>query len=178
MKSGKAWRMAAVFTTALMTTGAAVASDLKVVVIDVNKILNESAAGKVAKKKIENRYEELKKKIEGKQEEAKKIKDEIDKQKILLGKEKLKEKEDALNGKVAELRQLTQEAEKEMQTRQGEQTREVLKIVEAQLDKMVAAEKIDLVLDRTQGGVVHFNPALDITDRVLEMVNKEKAGGK
>ena len=83
-----------------------------------------------------------------------------------------------MNGKVAELRQLTQEAEKEMQTRQGEQTREVLKIVEAQLDKMVATEKIDLVLDRTQGGVVHFNPALDITDRVLEMVNKEKAGGK
>jgi Skp family chaperone for outer membrane proteins len=65
-----------------------------------------------------------------------------------------------------------------MQTRQGEQTREVLKIVEAQMEKIVAAEKIDLVLDRTQGGVVHFNPAMDITDKVLEMVNKEKAGGK
>jgi len=178
MKIGKAWGMAAIISAALMIAGAAYASDLKVAVVDVNKILNESAAGKTAKKKIEDRYEELKKKIEEKQEEAKKIKDEIDKQKILLGKEKLKEKEDALNGKVAELRLLTQEAEKEMQTRQGEQTREVLKIVEAQLDKIVAAEKIDLVLDRTQGGVVHFNPNLDITDRVLDMVNKEKAGGK
>ena len=64
MKSGKAWRMAAVFTTALMITGAAYASDLKVAVIDVNKILNESAAGKVAKKKIEDRYEVLERKIE------------------------------------------------------------------------------------------------------------------
>jgi outer membrane protein len=178
MESGKAWRIAAVFTAALMMAGPAGAEGLKVAVIDVNKILNESVSGKAAKKRIEERYEELRKKIEEKQEEARKAKEEIDKQKILLGKEKLKEKEDALNGKVAELRQLTQEAEKEMQTRQGEQTREVLKIVEVQLEKVVAAEKIDLVLDRTQGGVVHFSPAMDITDKVLEMVNKEKAGGK
>lgn len=178
MKIGKTWGMAAILAAAIFTAGVADAQGIKVAVVDVNKILNESALGKVAKKKIEDRYEELKKKIDQKQTEAKKIKDEIDKQKILLGKEKLKEKEEALSAKVAELRQMTQEAEKEMQTRQGEQTREVLKIIEVQLDKMVAAEKIDLVLDRTQGGVVHFNPAMDITDRVLELVNKEKAGGK
>jgi outer membrane protein len=178
MGSWKAWRIAAVFSAALMAAGPAAAEGPKIAVIDVNKILNESVAGKAAKKKIEERYEVLKKKIEAKQEEAKKAKEEIDKQKILLGKEKLKEKEDALNGKVTELRQLTQEAEKEMQTRQGEQTRDVLKMVEAQLEKVVAAEKLDLVFDRTQGGVVHFNPALDITSKVLEMVNKENAGGK
>jgi len=178
METGKTLRMAAVFAAAVMFAGAAWAQGPKVAVIDVNKILNESTAGKAAKQRIEARFEELKKKVEDKQEEARKAKEEIDKQKILLGKEKLKEKEDALNGKIAELRQLTQEAEKEMQTRQGEQTREVLKIVEAQLEKIVAAEKIDLVLDRTQGGVIHFSPAMDITDKVLEMVNKEKAGGK
>jgi outer membrane protein len=178
MRAGTAWGAAAVFAAAMMTAGPVLAEGPKIAVIDVNKILNESAAGKVAKKRIEDRYEELRKKIEEKQAEAKKIKDEIDKQKILLGKEKLKEKEDALNGKVAELRQMTQEAEKEMQTRQGEQTREVLNLIETHLEKFVAGEKIDIVLDRAQGGVVHFNPVLDITERVLEMVNKEKPGGK
>jgi len=177
MKIGKTWGMAAILAAAVLAAGAADAQGIKIAVVDVNKILNESSVGKVAKKKIEARYEELKKKIDEKQEEAKKLKDEIDKQKILLGKEKLKEKEESLSAKVSELRKMTEEAEKEMQARQGEQTREVLKIIEATLDKMVAAEKIDLVLDRTQGGVVHFNPVMDITDRVLEQVNKEKAGG-
>jgi Skp family chaperone for outer membrane proteins len=51
-------------------------------------------------------------------------------------------------------------------------------IVEAQLEKTVTDEKIDLVFDRNQGGVVHFNPVLDITARVLEKVNKEKTLGK
>ncbi len=181
MRNGGKWWMAAVLAASVVFAGAARAEGLKVAVIDVNKILNESEAGKAAKKKMEDRYEELKKKIDAKQDEARKIKDEIDKQKILLGKEKLKEKEDALNGKVAELRQLTQDAEKEMQTRQGEQTREVLKVIEVQLDKVVAEEKLDLVFDRTQGGVVHFNSVLDITARVQGLVDKEskeKTGGK
>jgi outer membrane protein len=160
--------------TAALFSGAAFAQGLRVGVIDINKILNESEPGMAAKKKMEGRYEELKKKIDAKQEEARAIKDELDKQKVMLGKEKLKEKEDALQAKVNELRQLTQEGEKEMQTRQGEATREVLKQIEVQVDGVVKAEKLDLVLERS-AGVVYFNESMDITQRVLDLVNK---GGK
>ena len=45
---------------------------------------------------MEDRYEELKKGIDKKSDEARKMKEDIEKQKILLGKEKLKEKEEAL----------------------------------------------------------------------------------
>ncbi len=178
MRHGKTWSAAVVFAAAVAVAGTAFGEGLKVAVIDVNKILNESAAGKDAKKKIEARYEELKKKLDAKQDEARKLKDEIDKQKILLGKEKLKEKEDALNTKVTELRQLTQEAEKEMQGRQGDATRDVLKIIEAQMEKVVNADKIDVVLEKSQGGVVYFNPALEITAKVQDLVNKENPIGK
>src|SRR5512134_617392 len=135
MEKGKGWLIVAVLAAALLLAGTSHAQGLKVGVVDVNKILNESEAGKAAKKKIESRYEELKKKVDEKQVEAKNIKEEIDKQKIILGKEKLKEREDALNAKIAELRQLTQEAEKEMQMRQGELTQEVLKSIKVQIDK-------------------------------------------
>ena len=81
---------------AAVFAGTSLAEGLRVAVIDVNKILNASDAGPAAKKKMEARYEELKKTIDAKQEEARKIKEEIDKQKVMVGKEKLKEKEDAL----------------------------------------------------------------------------------
>ncbi len=177
MGNGRLWFAAAALAAVTVFGTAAFAEGLKIAVIDVNKVLNESEAGKNAKKKMEARYEELKKKIDVKNDEAKKMKDELDKQKILLGKEKLKEREDALKGKIEELRQLTQESEKEMQGRQGEMTREILKVIEARLDKYVADEKIDLVLEKS-AGVVHANPSLDITAKVLELVNKEKPGGK
>src|SRR3972149_530168 len=177
MKKGFPWIVAVVLAAAAMAARSAVGEGLKVAVIDVNKVLNESEAGKAAKKKMEDRYEELKKKIDARSEEARKMKEDLDKQKILLGKEKLKEREEALNAKVAELRQLSQESEKEMQKREGEITRGVLRIVEAQVDKVVKEEKMDLLLERGSGGV-HSNPSLDITAKVLDLVNKENPGGK
>jgi len=169
--------IAAVVAAVILAAGPAIAQGLKIAVIDVNKVLNESEAGKVARKKMEDRYEELKKKVDALTEEAKKMKEEIDKQKILLGKEKLKAKEDALAAKVAELRKVSKDSENEMQRRQRDLTRDVLKIVEGQVDKIVQEEKIDLLLERSSG-VVHFNPSLDITAKVLALVNKEKPGGK
>jgi outer membrane protein len=157
---------------AVLFSGASFAEGLRVAVIDVNKILNESEPGQAAKKRMEARYEELKKTIDSKQEEARKIKEELDKQKVMVGKEKLKEKEDALQAKINELRQLTQEGEKEMQARQGELTREVLKSVEAKVDVVVKAEKLDLVLEKS-AGVVHVADSLDITQRVLKLVNED-----
>ncbi|HSM00459.1 MAG TPA: OmpH family outer membrane protein [Candidatus Limnocylindria bacterium] len=168
---------AAVAAAAILAAGPAFAQGLKVAVIDVNKVLNESEAGKVARKKMEDRYEELKKRIDVLSEEARKMKEDLDKQKILLSKEKLKAKEEALGGKVAELRKVSQESETEMQSRQRDLTRDVLKIVEGQVDKIVKEEKIDLLLERSSG-VVHFDPSLDITAKVLALVNKEKPGGK
>jgi len=157
---------------AAVFAGTSLAEGLKVAVIDVNKILNDSEAGQAAKKKMEARYEELKKTIDAKQEEARKIKEEIDKQKVMVGKEKLKEKEDALQAKVNELRQLTQDGEREMQTRQSELTRDVLKSVEAMVDVVVKADKLDLVLEKS-AGVVHFNESMEITQRVLALVNAD-----
>ena len=168
---------AAVAAAAILAAGPAFAQGLKVAVIDVNKVLNESEAGKVARKKMEDRYEELKKRIDVLSEEARKMKEDLDKQKILLSKEKLKAKEEALSGKVAELRKVSQESETEMQSRQRDLTRDVLKIVEGQVDKIVQEDKIDLLLERSSG-VVHFDPSLDITAKVLALVNKEKPGGK
>jgi len=176
MRKKVMWILAAAVAATVMASGPAWAEGIKVAVIDVNKVLNESEAGKAARKKMEGRFEELKKKIDEVNAEARKMKEDLDKQKILLGKEKLMEKEEALKAKVSELRELTQKAEKEMQNRQGELTRDVLKIVEGQVDKIVEEEKIDLVLERG-AGVIHFNPSMDITDKVLALVNKEKPGG-
>ena len=46
---------------AAVFAGTSLAEGLRVAVIDVNKVLNDSVAGQAAKKKMEARYEELKK---------------------------------------------------------------------------------------------------------------------
>jgi outer membrane protein len=155
----------------------------KIAVIDVGRILNESEPGKVAKKKLEARFEELRKDVDGKKEEAQKLKEEIDKMKVLMDKEKgkgkLKEKEERFAAKVAEYEKSRQEAEKEMQGRQTAMGRDIVKVIEGKVMALVAEEKIDLLLDSAQGNVVlHVAPSLDITSKVLDMVNKDSEASK
>jgi Skp family chaperone for outer membrane proteins len=59
-----------------------------------------------------------------------------------------------------------------MQTRQGELTREVLKSIEAKVDVVVKADKLDLVFEKS-AGVVHHNNSMDITQRVLALVDED-----
>ncbi|HEY3490852.1 MAG TPA: OmpH family outer membrane protein [Candidatus Deferrimicrobiaceae bacterium] len=175
---------AACMTAVLSFTDIAAHADgLKVAVIDVARILNESEAGKVAKKKLEARFDELRKGIDARKEEAQKLKEELDKMKVLLdkdkGKGKLKDKEDKFAAKVAEFEKLRQEAEKEMQGRQADMTRDILKDIEGKVMSVVTEEKIDLLLDSGQGNVVlHASPSLDITSKVLALVNKVEQPAK
>ena len=97
---------------------------LKVAMIDVNRILNESEAGKAAKKWMEYRYNELKKQVEAD-------------------------------------KNIRQKAENEMKSLQRDLTREVLKQVEVQVDRAVAEEEIDLVLETKGDGVVYYSPKLN-----------------
>lgn len=159
------------------------AEGVKIAVIDVGRILNESEPGKIAKKKLESRFEELRKGVDSKKEEAQKLKEELEKMKVLMdkdkGKSKLKEKEERFAAKVAEFEKVRQEAEKEMQGRQAEMGREIIKVIEGKVMTVVNEDKIDLLLDSAQGNVVlHVAPALDITSKVLEMVNKDVEASK
>lgn len=176
-------------TVAAPAARPALAEGPKVAVIDVARILNESEGGKVAKKKLEARFEDLRKGVDAKKDAAQKVRDELEKMKVLIdkdkGKAKLREKEEQFAARVAEYEKARQEAEKEMQGKQAELGREILKVIESRVMAVVASEKIDLLLDSAQGNVVlHFTPSLDITAKVLEMVNqdkvveKEDAGGK
>jgi Skp family chaperone for outer membrane proteins len=63
--NGRVLRILAVLlAAAAMAASSSFAEGLKVAVIDVNKVMNESEVGKSARKKMEDRYEELKKKID------------------------------------------------------------------------------------------------------------------
>lgn len=151
------------------------AAELKIAVVHIQKILNECDAGKKEKVELESRFAELKKKVDAKEAEARKLKDDLDKQKVVLGKEKVKKMEEDLQAKVKDFQKLAAESQKEMEARQEESQRKVLVVIEKELDAYIAEQKIDLMLDKVQGGVLHTTAGLDVTEAMLERVNKALA---
>ena len=183
MNGKKVWIAAGLATLLMAGAPAARAEGIRIGIVDVAKVLNESDAGKAAKKNLEGRFEELKKDVEAKREAARKAKDELDSLKVLYdkskGKEKLKAKEDALQARAEEYQKAVQDAEKEMRSKEQEMTRSIHKIIEEKVNRIVAEEKIQLLLDAQQGGtVLHFDAALDVTAKVLALVNAETSSGE
>ncbi len=153
------------------------AGEIKIAVIDVNRVLNECEEGKDAKNKMKARYEELQDKLEKEQGELKKMKEEIDKNKIVLGEEKIKEKEKEFQKRMAEFRKLVAESEKEMRDRESAYTKVILEKIKRVVKDYVKEKNLNMVLD-VSGGIVYADDELNITDDIIEILNKEYKGGE
>lgn len=170
-----------VVLTAMLVASAvsSLAGELSIAIIDVNKVLNESKEGTDAKARMKTRYDELQERLTTKQGELQSMRDDLEKQKIILGKEKIKEREDALDKELVEFRKIVAESEKEMRDTESAYTQEILKKIKATVDKVSKEKGFNLVVDRS-GGVVYADEGLDITSEVLAILNKEyeSAGNK
>ncbi len=153
------------------------AADLKIAVVDMNKIMNSSKEGTSAKVAMKKRYEELKGRIDKRQDELKKMKEDIEKQKIILGKEKMQEKQKEFEKKMVEFRKLVSESEREMRETESAHTNKILKKIREVVVKEVKAKGYSLVLDMT-GSVVYADESLDVSGSVLDTLNKEFKGEK
>jgi outer membrane protein len=151
--------------------------EMKIAVVDMNKILNESKEGSKAKLDMKKRYEELKLKIDKRQEELKKIKGDIERQKIILGKDKMKEKEEEFGKEMGNFRKLVAESEKEMRETEAAYTKNILNKIRDIVKKSVKEKGYVLVIDKS-GGVVYVDDSIDVSKSVLEVLNKETGSGK
>ncbi len=151
--------------------------EMKIAVVDMNKILNESKEGSKAKLDMKKRYEELKLKIDKRQEELKKMKGDIERQKIILGKDKMKEKEEEFGKEMGIFRKLVSESEKEMRETEAAYTNKILNKIRDIVKKSVKEKGYGLVIDKS-GGVVYVDDSMEVSKSVLEVLNKETGGGK
>jgi outer membrane protein len=170
-----------VILTAILiaSVGSSLAEEIKIGIIDVNKVLNETKEGTDAKNRMKIRYDELQERLSEKQGELKNMRDELEQQKIILGKDKIKEKEDELDKELGEFRKIVAESEKEMRDTESAYTQAILEKIKKTVDTLAKEKGFNLVVDRS-GGVVYADEGLDITTEVLEILNKEyeSAGNK
>jgi outer membrane protein len=116
-------------------------------------------------------------KIDKRQEELKKIKGDIERQKIILGKDKMKEKEEEFGKEMGNFRKLVAESEKEMRETEAAYTKNILNKIRDIVKKSVKEKGYVLVIDKS-GGVVYVDDSIDVSKSVLEVLNKETGSGK
>lgn len=141
--------------------------------IDVQKVLNESEAGKKAKTDLEGLIKSKQTTIDEKGKAIEKLKGDIEKQASVLSADARKHKEEELEKSVREYQRLVQDSQAEIKKKEAELTDTILKDIKDLVEKTGEQEGYTLILER--GMVLYSNKGIDITDTILNKYNESKA---
>lgn len=150
----------------------AAAAGLKIGVVNMNRALNLSEAGRRSKNILLVSKTQRQSELEDKGKELKEFRESIENN-ILLTAAARADKEKELNRRTAELRSEVQNAQRELQGKERKITESIFTQLRTVISLVAKEEKFDLVLDKGAAQVILFSryKFTDITDKVIERFN-------
>ena len=150
----------------------AAAADFKVGVVDGMDVVSKSAAGKGVQDAIKRKSEELGKPFAQKRADLAKEVEEFQKQASVMKEDARKTKAAELEKKMQDFQKQGGDAEKQLQQFQEQQLAPLFQKLEGAVKAVAQQEKLDMVLDKRNGGLLYMDPKLDITDKVRSSFGK------
>ena len=151
-------------------------SQIKIGVIDTEKVFQESVWGKKAMEELEKEREVWQKKGEQIGKELNQLEDELLKrQKFLENKQDEQKLQEQIDSKRLEGQNLVQEGNASLGQKQQEFIEPIIQEIKNLIKKIAVEEKYDLILEKQleiYKIVLYVNPELDISNKVVTMLDK------
>lgn len=157
--------------------GAQQAAPLKVAVIDVQRLLTDSAEGKSAMDKLKALGESKKQEIEGLQSEITDMRNRLTEGRLSLSEERQEEIEKQLQAKLVDLRRVQEDANRELEQEQDKALGAIEAKVIPLIAKIASEQGYTMVFNKFQSGLLYATDSIDITDSVLQRFDAESSGG-
>src|SRR4030042_214029 len=154
--------------------GSALANSPKIGVVDIQKAVNESNAGKEAKKGVVKEVEKCQRQLADKQKELQTMKESLDKQAPMLNPDVRATKEKDLQNKVREFQRWQEDAQNEVNQKRMEMERNIALGFQKVIQKLGADEGYTFIMELNENVVLFASKAIDITDRVIKVFDAQK----
>ncbi len=178
-------RIFSFFAAILLLTGpsAALAAE-KIGGVNLQKILDESVAGKAAVLSLRARAEKESVKLKAMQEDIEKLRKEIDQGKIMLRPDALQDKQNDLRRKEREFKLYQEDTRSSIQQQQAQTMRKILEDVTRIIKEYGQKNGFTLILEQGEtpgmGGpvVLYMDKSVDVTPQVVSIYDAETKGKK
>jgi len=151
-------------------------AELKIGFINSEKILLDYEGTKSAEEKLKKEYAKWEQEATERQKKMKEMKEQLDKQSLLLSAERKKEIESELEREYIEYNKFLQEKfgqQGDAAKRNDELLRPIIEKINKILDKIAKNENYDFIFD-AKGAVVYAKKAYDLNEKVVQALNAEK----
>ena len=146
-------------------------AEQKIVVLDMNYVLNNSKAGKGGQEFLAKKFKDNAKKMTDLQNELKKEETDLLKKKTVLSKEEYSKSTDLLRKKVIDYQAQNRASLDALGKQRAEARKVMISEIEPILDKYINENNISLVLYKKN--VIGGSKGYDITDIIVEKLDKE-----
>jgi len=156
--------------------GSACAKDFKIGYIHSQKIMAEFPESIEAQKTLDEEQKKWLDEAKKKEDEITKLKDKLDNQSLMLSEQKKTEMQQDIQNKLTEYERFQQEIwgeQGKLYQRNKELTGPIIDKVNAVITKFGKDGNYDVIFDASVGNIVYAKPDFDITQLVLDDLNKK-----
>ena len=140
--------------------------------VDLNRALNETNEGKAAKARLEADGKAKKQKLEMMQNDLKKMGEDLEKQKLILSADALKEKQGVFQQKLMELQKTSMDYEKQFAEAEAAAIKPISEKLQRVIQQIGQADGYSMIVPRE---MALYSPAgSDLTDKVITAFNSGK----
>lgn len=154
------------FCVSLATANSVLAADMKIGVMNVQKVLTSSVAGKAAKVKFDARMKELQDKFKVEEDDLLAMQKDIEKKSSAWSEETKQEKVLEFQKRRRELQAKSEDARFELKGLQDKELAPILKALEKVVDTYGSANGYTAILD-AKNHVIYFDQSIDVSDKLI-----------
>ncbi len=156
--------------TLFLTLGTA-SAQVSIAIIDLERAMNESEAGKKANVALQKELEAAQARGVRIAKEVETISKEIETQRGVLTQAALQKKVADVQKKKVELERLEKDTGDELQRKQMQLVSGIVVEMKKIIDAYAKEKKLDLILEAKEAGAAYVNPKLDITTEIIKRYN-------
>jgi len=158
------------------SSSAAIAEDVKIATVDLQKALLSVEAGKKARSSLEKESQQKMAELKGEQTAIQKLSEEFKKQSLLLSDDARMKKQTELQQRYMKFQEKTVRTQQGMQVRERELTEPLLNKLKTIIGELAKKNNYTVVLEKSQSAVLFSQEKDDLTDEVIKLFNQKHKG--
>ncbi len=151
--------------------GVGAAQAQKVAYVNTEKVVKESPQSAAIMKKLEAEFKKRNDALLSKRKTVKKLEEKLNKDRAIMSASEIKNIEQDIRRHRRDLNTSSAEFREDLNLRRSEEINKLLRKISEVVQSIGKQEKIDIVFS---AGVAYASPAVDISDKVLSQLSKNK----
>jgi len=147
------------------------AEDTKVGIVDMQKAIQSSDAGKKAKSELETAFNKKKKELDDQGAALKKEQEDFQKKQAAMSDSAKRDKGQKLQEKMMKYQELLQKSNVEIQKKEQEMSEPIIKQIRGKVAEIAKKHDFSIVLEKNDNIVIYSDDKNDVTDEVIKAIN-------